>query len=401
MRGSFRAMLALVLCGGLACAAHAQKVYGPGVTDTTIKIGQTMPYSGPAASYGVLGRVEVALFEAINEQGGINGRKVTLLSFDDAYSPPKTSEQTRKLVEQEGVLGIFGTQGTPTASAIQKYLAAKKMVFLSPSGASRLNDPANDPYMLPIYTSYRTEARVYGRYIAQTKPDAKVAVLYQNDDFGKDYLSGLKEGLGPKADTMIVKTASYEVTDPTIDSQLVSLKESGADVFVDIATPRAGIQAIRRTHEMGWQPLHIIPYTIASISDVLKPAGLDAATGLISAAVQRDPNDPAWANDPQVLAYRAFMDKRLPGVDPTNLIAILGYIEGNIMAQILRQCGDEITSENIIRQATKLQNYDVPMLLPGVHLDIRPNDYAGIRTMRLQRFDGTRWVGFGDLIGEK
>ena len=250
-------MLALALCAGLVCTAHAQKVYGPGVTDTTIKIGQTMPYSGPAASYGVLGRVEVALFEAINEQGGINGRKVTLLSFDDAYSPPKTSEQTRKLVEQEGVLGIFGTQGTPTAAAIQKYLAAKKMVFLSPSGASRLNDPASDPYMLPIYTSYRTEARVYGRYIAQTKPDAKIAVLYQNDDFGKDYLSGLKEGLGPKADTMIVKTASYEVSDPTIDSQLVSLKESGADVFVDIATPRAGIQAIRRTHEMAWQPLHI------------------------------------------------------------------------------------------------------------------------------------------------
>lgn len=387
------------VASGLALPLRAPAAAAsPGVTATEIKLGQTMPYSGPAAGYSIMGKVEVAFFEALSEAGGINGRKVILLSADDGYSPPKTAEETRRLVEQEGVLAIFSPLGTPTVAAIQKYLTNKKVALLLSSGASRWNQPKLYPLTIPIYTSYRFEARAYAKYILTERPDAKIAVLYQNDDFGKDFLGGLEEGLGPRAKSMIVKEASYEVTDPTVDSQLIELKASGADTLFDIATLRATAQAIKRTRNLDWKPLHIIYSADAGIDDVLKPAGLDASTGLISAIVQKDPSDPTWADDTQVRDYLAFMHRKLPNADPANPLAVVGYILANIMAQILRQCGEELTTENIVIQATRLQDYDVPMLLPGIRLDLQPADYAGIRSMRLQQFDGHRWVPFGDIV---
>ena len=395
------ASLALALAS-LTPQVAAQKKYDPGATDTEIKIGQTMPYSGPASAYGTIGKVQAAYFKMLNEQGGINKRKINFISLDDGYSPPKTVEMVRRLVEQDEVLFMLGTLGTPSNTAIHKYMNTKKVphLFLA-TGASKWNDPKNFPWTMGFNVNYQSEGKLYGLDILRTKPNAKVAVLYQNDDYGKDYLKGFKDGLGDKAKTMIVAEQTYEVTDPTIDSQIVSLKGSGADTFFNITTPKFGAQAIRKVAEVGWKPVHYLNQVSSSVGSVLKPAGLDNAVGLISMQYTKDPTDPTWQNDPVMKDYFVFLKKYAPdvGVDDGN--GTYGYAVAQLITQVLKQAGDNLTRENIMKQAASLKNYQVPMSIPGILANTGPDDFAPFQTMQLVRFDGKTWAPYGKPIDVK
>ena len=376
----------------------ADKKYDPGASDTEIKIGQTMPYSGPASAYGTQGRAEAAYWQMVNSQGGINGRKITFLSMDDGYSPPKTVEQTRKLVEQDEILADIGSLGTPTNSAIQKYLNSKKIPHLLIStGASKWNDAKNFPWTTPFYPPYAQEAKIYAKYIVKQIPDAKIGIIYQNDDFGKDYLKGFKEGLGDKA-SLIVKELSYEVTDPTIDSQVVNLKSAGADVLLTITTPKFGAQAIRKVADLGWKPTHFIVSVASSIGGVLEPAGLEASTGLITALATKVVGDPAWDSDQGVQDYLAFMKKWYPEGNPIDGSNQIGYTSAQFTAIILKNCGDVLTRENVLKQATNLSKISLPLLLPGVTVSVTPTDYSTFDTFKLAKFDGKTWKFFGDTL---
>ena len=385
-----------------ALPARAEKKYGPGVTDTEIKIGNTCFYSGPASSYGTIGKAETAYFKMLNDQGGVNGRKITFLSYDDAYSPPKTVEQTRKLVEQDGVLLMLNPLGTPTNTAIQHYLNQKKVPQLfAATGASKWDDPKHFPWTMGWQPNYQMEGRAYAAYILEHKPDGKVGVLYQNDDFGKDYLKGVKDGLGDKANSMMAVEASYETTDPTIDSQIIGMKAAGADVFVNTAIPKFAAQAIRKAVELEWKPLHIVSGVGNSVAGTLKPAGLENAKGLISDFFLKDPTDPQWKDDPGYKDWVTFMDKYYPEGDKTDVYNVVGPAFAQTFVRVLKQCGDDLTRENIMKEAANLHGFRVPMLLPGITINTTPTDFAPIKQIQMARFDGERWQLFGPLITGK
>jgi branched-chain amino acid transport system substrate-binding protein len=391
-------MAACVLGLVLMQPALAQKKYGPGVTDTEIKIGQTQPYSGFGSAYSTIGKASAAYFAMLNEQGGINGRKINFLSRDDGFNPAKTVEQTRKLVEQENVLLIFDSVGTPTSLAVQKYLNQKGVpqIFVG-SGATRWADPTHFPWTIGWQPAYRTEGRVYGRYILEAKPAGKIAALYQDDDYGHDYLNGIRDVLGAKADKMFAGLQTYAPTDPTIDSQMVFLQASGADVLVDISQPKFTAMAIRKAWDLGWHPLHIVNSVSTSVDQVLRPAGFDKATGLIAAIYQKDPTDPAWKNDAGLIAYLAFMKKYDPAGKPEDGLNVYGYAVAQTLVKVLQQCGDDLTRDNVMKQATNL-NVQLPMLLPGVRIATSPTDYRVIKDMQLGRFNGRMWQRFGGIV---
>ncbi len=383
----------------IALPALAQKKYGPGASDTEIKLGQTMPYSGPASAYGTIGKLHMAYFKMINEAGGINGRKVTLISLDDGYSPPKTVEQVRRLVEQDEVLALFQTLGTPSNSAIHKYVNAKKVPHLLLStGATKWADPKNYPWTLGFNLSYQAEGSIYAKYLLKNKPGAKIAILYQNDDYGKDVLKGVKDGLGAAGAKMIVAEATYEVTDPTVDSQILTLQGSGADTFINITTPKFSAQAIRKAFDSGWKPLHIVNNVGASVGSVLTPAGLDKSVGLLTLQYYKDPNDPQWKDDPAMLEWRAFMGRYYREGDPKDASNLYGYLTAQTMVQILKQCGNDLTRENVMRQAANIKNLKLPLLLTGMSLNTSPTDFFIIKQGQLAKFTGTQWATFGDLL---
>jgi branched-chain amino acid transport system substrate-binding protein len=390
------AVLALLLIPGIAAAADM-----PGVTPGEIKIGETMPYSGPTSAWASEGFADLALVKAINDAGGINGRKLNLVSLDDGYSPPKAVEQTRRLVEQEGVAFIYHTLGTATNSAIAKYLGDRKIpqLFIA-TGASKFTDPEKLPWAMG-WLNYPTEAAIYANYILQAKPDAKVAVLYQNDDLGRDYLNGFKAALGAKAAAMIVREESFEVTDPTVDSQIISLQSSGADVLLDFASVKATTQALRKSADLGWKPMQFLITISNSVGTVLRPAGLDKAVGAITATFAKDPSDPKWQGDPGVAAWNRWMDKYLPNGDRSDMNYVYTTITMELLRQTLVQCGDDLSRANIMRQATNLKGVTAGMLLPGITMATTPTDYRPIKQMQLQRFDGTKWVLFGDVISDR
>ena len=379
--------------------AQAAK-YGPGASATEIKLGQTMPYSGPASAYGTIGKLHSAYFKMINDNGGINGRKITLISLDDGYSPPKAVEQVRRLVEQDEVLALFQTLGTPSNSAIHKYVNAKKVPhLLLATGATKWGDPKNYPWTMGFNLSYQTEGEIYANWLLKNKPAAKIAILYQNDDYGKDVLKGVKDGLGAAAAKMIVKEATYEVTDPTVDSQIITLQGSGADTFINITTPKFGAQAVRKAYDSGWKPLHIINNVSASVGSVLTPAGLDKSVGLMTLQYYKDPNDPQWKDDPAMLEWRGFMGRYYREGDPKDASNLYAYITAQTMVQILKQCGNDLTRENVMKQAANLRSAKNALLLPGMSMNTSATDFFPIQQAQLARFTGTLWQGFGDIIG--
>ena len=383
----------------LASPASAQKKYDTGATDTEIKIGQTVPFSGPASAYAGIGKTQAAYLKMINEQGGINGRKLNLIQYDDAYSPPKAVEQVRKLVEGDEVLFTFQIIGTPSNAAVQKYLNAKKVPqLLASTGASRFSDPQNAPWTIAYNPNYQSEARIYAKYILKNHPDAKIGILFQNDDLGRDYVTGLKAGLGDKAATMIVGETSYELSDPTIDSQIVKLKSLGADLLYDASTPKFAAQAIKKVADLGWKPIHILDINASPVSATLKPAGLEISKDIISTNYGKDPGDPQWKDDAGLKAYFAFMDKYYPEGDKLNTVNIYGYSTAELLVHILRQCGNDLTRENIMRQATSLKNYTGSLALPGMSAHTSPTDYRINKQMQMMKFDGERWQLFGPII---
>ena len=379
--------------------ALAQKKYDTGVTDTEIKIGNVEAYSGPASAYGVIGKTEDAYFKMINEQGGINGRKINFISYDDGYSPPKTVEQIRKLIESDEVFLVFNALGTPTQSAVQKYQNAKKVpqLFVA-SGASKWNDPKDFPWTMGFQPSYRVEARIFAKYILKTKPDAKVAVFYQNDDLGKDYLAGLKEVFGDKTSQIVIAEESYETTEPSIDSHIVKLKGTGADVVVDIATPKFAAQAIKKIAELEWKPMHVMTDVSISIGAVMKPAGLDASEGVLSATYIKDASDSQWAADPGMKKFLTFIDKYMPGANISDTNVVYGYAAAQTMVQVLQQAGDTLTRENIMKQAASLKDFAPDTILPGVKLNTSATDFAPIQQLQMMQFKAGKWVMFGDVI---
>src|SRR6185312_10654608 len=385
-------LLALV---GPAFAADA-----PGVTATEIKIGNTMPYSGPASAYGVIGKGEAAFFKMVNDKGGVAGHKIDFISVDDGYNPAKTVEQVRKLVEQDNVAFLFNTLGTPTNSAIQKYLNVKKIpqLFVA-TGADKWGEYKQFRWTMGWQPSYRTEAEIYAHYILREKPNAKIAVLYQNDDFGKDYVAGLKDGLGNKYSKMVVKEASYEVTDPTIDSQVVSLQASGADTLVTAATPKFAAQTIRKVYDIGWKPLHFMTNVSISVGSVMVPAGMEKGVGIISATYGKDPTDPTWANDAGMNEWRAFMKKYIPDADLKDANYVYAYGVALTMLHVLEQCKGDFSRENVMKQAADIKNLDIPTLLPGIKVSTSPTNFHPIRQMQLEKWDGKTWVLFGKVMG--
>ena len=397
---SLLAALLLAAAASSPAAAPAQKKYDPGASDTEIKIGNIMPYSGPSSAWSTVGKVEAAYFRMINEQGGINGRKINFISVDDAYSPPRTMEAARRLVEQERVLLIFGSLGTPTNLAIQKYLNLRKVpqMFVS-SGSRRWNDPAHFPWTMGLLPEYRTEARVYATHILQNTPNARIGVLYQNDDYGKDYLESLKESLGPKA-SQIVAARSYESSDPTVDSQIVQLKSSGADVFFIAAGSKFAAQAIRKAYDIGWRPVRYLNIPGNSMAQVLVPAGLDKCIGIISAIYQKDPTSTQWADDPAVREWTAFTKRYYPEGSLNDSFAAYGYFAAETMVHVLKQAGDVLTRENVMKQAANLKNFHPLLNLPGINLNTSPTDYAPIEALQLMRFNGKEWELFGEIIGK-
>jgi len=383
-----------------ALSVRAEQKYDPGASDTEIKIGHTNPYSGPASAYGTIGRSEAAYFRMLNEQGGVNGRKINFISLDDAYSPPKTVEQVRKLVEEEQVLFLFQTLGTPPNSAIHKYMNAKKIpqLFVS-TGATKWGDPEHFPWTMGWQPNYQTEMHIYAKYLLQNKRDAKIAVLYQNDDYGKDYLKGLRDGLGDRAQKMIVSEVSYEVTDPTVDSQIVTLQSTGADTLFIVATPKFAAQAIRKTSDIGWKPLTFLNTVSSSVASTLQPAGLEKSVGIITVLFLKDPTDPQWNTDPAIKQWRAWMEKYYPDGDLRDGLNVFGYAAAQTIAQVLKQCGNVLTRENVMRQAANLKDLEIGVLLPGIKINTSPTDYFPIDQVQLARFDGKRWVLFGEVIG--
>ncbi|HEU0148460.1 MAG TPA: ABC transporter substrate-binding protein [Bradyrhizobium sp.] len=393
------ASVALAILAAAGSAFAADKAYDTGANDTSIKIGNIMPYSGPASAYGIIGKTEAAYFRKINAAGGVNGRKIDFVSYDDAYSPPKAVEQARKLVESDEVLLIFNSLGTPSNSAIQKYMNAKKVpqLFVA-TGATKWNDPQNFPWTMGWQPSYQAESRIYAKWLLKEKPEAKIAVLYQNDDYGKDYLKGLKDGLGSKAATMIIAEESYETTEPTIDNHIVKLKSSGADVFMDIATPKFAAQAIKKVGEVDWKVLHILNNVSASVGSVIKPAGFSNAQGIVSAQYLKDTTDPQWANDPGMKAYLEFMTKDFPEGDKLDNGTVVGFGVAQTLVQVLKQCGDNLTRENMMKQAANLRDFRTEVLLPGIAVNTSATDFAPISQLQLMRFKGERWELFGDVI---
>jgi ABC-type branched-subunit amino acid transport system substrate-binding protein len=400
MTSPIRSPFTRLACGlalsTVALGVHAQKKYDTGATDTEIKIGNTIPYSGPASTYAAIGKAMSAYFDMINAEGGVNGRKITFISLDDGYNPAKTVEQTRKLVEQEGVLFMLSPLGTAQNSAIHKYLNQKKVphLFVS-SGGAKWNDPKNFPWTIGWNPSYETEGTIYAKHLLDTKPNAKVAVLYQNDDFGKDYLRGFKAGLGAKAKDLIIAEASFEATDPTIDSQLVSLKTSGADTIVYFATPKQAAQAIKKVGELGWRPTQYVSNVSIQVEAVLKPAGIDNARGLISVAYLKEPSDPQWQKTPEYVEWLAWMKKYNPGANLTDNHSVYGYSEAQLAVQVLRKAGDNLTRENVMKQAANLDT-TLPMLLPGISVKTTPDDFGLIKRLQLITFNGSTW----DLTGK-
>jgi len=392
---------AFVLAAALAASpVLAQKKYDPGASDTEIKVGNLNPYSGPASAYGTIGKSIGAYFKKINDDGGVNGRKINYISYDDGYSPPKAVEMARKLVEQDEALLIFQSLGTPSNSAIQKYMNAKKVpqLFVA-TGASKWNDPKNFPWTMGWQPNYQTEGYIYAQHILKTKPNAKIGVLYQNDDYGKDYLKGFKDGLGANT-SMIVKEVSYEVADPTVDSQMVQLQASGADTFFNITTPKFAAQAIRKAYDTGWKPVHYLNNVSASPGSVLVPAGLEKSVGLISTQYLKDPTDAAWANDPAILEWTAFMKKYYPEGNLIDASNFFGWAVAQNMVQVLKQCGDNLTRENVMKQAANLKDFVLSAALPGIKINTSPTDYAPIESVQLIRFDGKQWVRFGEILGK-
>jgi len=392
---------AVIAFAAISDSALAQKKYDTGATDTEIKIGNIMPYSGPLSAYGVIGKTEQAYFNKINAEGGINGRKINFVSYDDAYSPPKTVEQVRKLVESDEVLATFQTLGTASNTAIMKYMNTKKvpMLFVA-TGAAKFTDPKNFPWTIGYNPSYLTEAHVYAQYILKEKPDAKIAILTQNDDFGRDYVKGLKEGLANKAN-LIVAEATYEVTDPTVDSQMLKLKASGADVLFNGGTPKFAAQIIKKAAELGWKPMHVLNINSISVSEVLTPAGLENSKDLITINYGKDPTDPAWKDDPGMKKYFEFMEKYYPTGVKDSVFNTYGYGTAELMVHVLRQCGDDLTRENLMKQATNIKNFSGSLGLPGITINTTSDDYRVIKQFQMQRFDGTRWVLFGPILSDE
>jgi branched-chain amino acid transport system substrate-binding protein len=395
--GIFGLAALLGLSGGSGIAAETK--YGPGVSDSEVLIGQTNPYSGPLSSYGTQGRAETAYYQMINDQGGVNGRKIKLLSLDDGYSPPKTVEQHRRLVEGDEVLGIVGTMGTPTNSAIVKYLNGKSVphIFLA-SGASKWGDFKSSPWTMGWYPTYRSEGQIYGAYIRENIKDAKIAILFQNDDYGKDFVAGFKAGLGEAADKLIVQELSYEVTEPTIDSQIITLKASGANVLFSASTAKAAAQAIKKAAELDWHPTHFLVQNANSISSVLTAAGLDKSKGIISTAYIKDPADPQFADDDGMKWYLAFMKKYYPEGDVNDPQNEIGVSIGATFVQVLKQCGNDLTRENLLKQANSIKDLQLPLLLPGIRLNTGTEDHYPIEQLQLVKFDGKTWVRFGEVL---
>ncbi len=390
---------AFAVLAATSTGALAQKKYGPGVTDTEIKIGNIMPYSGPASAYGVIGKTEAAYFNKINAEGGINGRKINFISYDDGYSPPKAVEQARKLVESDEVLFIFNSLGTPSNSAIQKYMNTKKVpqLFVA-TGATKWNDPKEFPWTMGWQPSYQSEARIYAKYLLKEKPNAKIGVLYQNDDYGKDYLKGLKDGLGAKAASMIMAEESYETAEPTIDSHIVNLKSSGADVFVSITTPKFAAQSIKKVAELQWKPVFILNNVGASVGTVLQPAGFENSQGIISAAYLKDPTDPQWKSDQGMKNFDAFLAKSFPEGNRNDGSLVVGYSVAQTLVQVLKACGDNLTRENVMKQAANIKDLQLEMALPGVTINTSATDFAPFEQLQLQKFKGERWELFGPVL---
>jgi len=398
--GFFKLAAASAVAALLAMtSAHAQKKYDTGANDTEIKVGQTVPFSGPASAYATIGKAQAAYMKMINDQGGVNGRKINLIQYDDAYSPPKTVEQVRKLVEGDEVLLTFQIIGTPPNAAVQKYLNAKKVPQLfAATGASRFTDPKHFPWTMGFNPSYFVEGRIYGQYILKEHPNAKVGVLYQNDDLGKDYLNGIKAGLGDKAAKMIVAEASYELSEPTIDSQILKIRDSGADLFFSASTPKQAAQAIKKIAELGWHPVQILDINATSVGAVMKPAGLEASKGVISVGYVKDPADANWKDDAGTKRYLAFMQKYYPDGDKDSIFNVYGYITAQLLVKVLQQCGDDLTRANVLKQATHLTNVPLDMLLPGISVTTTPTDYRVNKQFQMARFNGERWERYGEII---
>lgn len=393
--------LAAATAVAFSAPAIGQKKYDPGASDTEIKIGNTNPYSGPASAYGTIGKAIAAYFKMVNEQGGINGRKVTFVTYDDGYSPPKTVEMARKLVEQDQVLLLFQTLGTPSNTAIHKYMNMQKVPQMHvATGATKWNDPRNFPWTMGWQPNYQTEGRIYAEYILKNKPNAKIGILYQNDDYGKDYLKGFHDGLGDKGKAMIVKEVSYEVTDPTVDSQIVQLQAAGADTFFNITTPKFAAQAIRKAYDIGWKPLHFLNNVSTQVGSVLKPAGLEKSVGLISTAYLKDPTDKEWANDPAIKKWEEFMKKYYPDGSLIENSNVYGYTVAATLHQVLKQAGDNLTRDNVMKQAANVKDFAVDTLIPGIKINTGSGDYAPIESVQLMRFDGNSWVRFGNVMGK-
>jgi branched-chain amino acid transport system substrate-binding protein len=395
------AAIVLALSATFAMPALAQKKYDTGASDTDIKIGQTIPLSGPASAYGGIGKVQAAYIRMINEQGGINGRKINLIQYDDAYSPPKTVEQVRKLVESDEVFTTFQIIGTPPNAAVQKYLNERKVPqLLASTGATRFTDPKNSPWTIAFNPNYQSEAHIYAKFILANYPNTRIAILYQNDDLGKDYVKGLKDGLGAKA-SMIVAEQSYELSDPTVDSQMVTLKASGADLFYNITTPKFGAQAIKKAAELGWKPVQILDINATPVSQTLIPAGLENAKDIISVNYGKDPLDPQWTNDEGMKRYKAFMAKYAPAEDANSGIATYGYSTATLLVQIIKQCGDNLTRENLMKQATNIQAFVADLALPGMTVSTTPDDWRINKQFQMMKFDGQRWVLFGPIVTDE
>jgi branched-chain amino acid transport system substrate-binding protein len=390
---------AFAVLAATSSGALAQNKYDIGVTDTEIKIGNIMPYSGPASAYGVIGQTEAAYFRKVNAEGGINGRKINFISYDDAYSPPKTVEQARKLVESDEVLFIFNSLGTPPNSAIQKYMNMKQVpqLFVA-TGATKWNDPREFPWTMGWQPNYQSESRIYAKYILKNMPNAKIAVMYQNDDYGKDYLKGLKDGLGAKAASMIVAEESYETTEPTIDSHIVKLKSTGADVFFNVSTPKFAAQAIKKVAEIEWKPLHILNNVSASIGSVIQPAGMENAQGIISSAYLKDTSDPQWKDDAGMKAFDEFRTKYFPEGNRIDLNLMYGYTVAQGLVHVLKACGNDLTRANIMKQAASIKDLELGGLLPGVKVNTSASDFAPISQLQLMKFKGAKWDLFGDII---
>ena len=397
MKRHLQLISAVVILALTAVSAAAQKKYDPGASDSEIKIGNIIPYSGPASAYGMVGRTIAAYFDKVNAEGGVNGRKITFISYDDGYSPPKTLEQARRLVESDEVLLIFQSLGTAGNTAIRGYMNGKKVpqLFIA-SGATKFGDPQNFPWTMGWLPSYQSEARVYAKYLIEHNPNGKIGVLYQNDDYGKDYLKGIKDGLGGKL--QIVSEQAYETTDATVNSQIITLRSSGADIFFNVTTPKFAAQAIAKVAEIAWSPTHVLNNTSISVGGVLKPAGLENSKGVLSSASLKDATDPTWKTDPAFSQWSDFMTKYFPDGDRNSNFTVYGYTVAQGLVQVLRQCGDDLTRENVMRQAANLKNFELPMLLPGIKVNTSPSDYFPIKQMQMQRFNGTSWELFGPVL---